>query len=148
MRVCCHIADKVLWTWPAIYWAEFITVLLDEGHDVFVFSDDKQVTTDIEHEKLRKCFSFNEEEIDTVIRQCDIFIGVPLRFSDIAKKHGLKIINILGSTTKGCGVKSTAVCTGCLDKGANEIDCSFEDELCYWLITPFDVKREFDKVCA
>jgi len=53
----------------------------------------------------------------------------------------------LGSTTKGEGVISTAACTGCIDKTGNEVDCLFGDELCYFLITPTDVKREFNRIC-
>lgn len=146
MRIALHIVDRTLYTWSKEYWSELIGDLVKEGHDIFIFSDEKHVNIAIEHEKVRKCLEYNEDEIDKVISQCDLFIGVPLRFSDIAKKHNLKIINLLGSTTKGEGVVSTAACVGCIDKTGNEIDCVFHDELCMWLITPTDVKRKIDSL--
>ena len=142
MRVAVHITDRVLFTWPQEYWSELIGDLVKDGHDVFVFTDDKHINLAIENPKVHKCFNFTDEEVKEVIAQCDVFFGVPLRFSDISKVAGIRIINLLGSTSNGTGIVSPLVCQGCLDKGNSEIDCIFTDELCYWRITPIMAKKE------
>jgi hypothetical protein len=147
MKIICHITDRVLFTWPAVYWSELLGELVKDKHDVFIFSDDKHINIDIKHELIHKCFNRTDDEIDLITRHCDIFVGVPLRFSEIAKKYNKKLINILGATLKGEGIISPIVCAGCLDKGVSEIDCSFGDELCYFRITPIMVYEEIKKLC-
>lgn len=147
MKIALHITDRTLFTWPAVYWQDLIKRLIDADHEVFIFSDESHVNINIKHERVHKCFGMSNDVINSTISKCDLFIGVPLKFSKLAKANGLKIINLLGSTLDGEGIKSPLMCAGCIDKTGNEIDCAFQDELCMHRITPIMVNREVDKLC-
>jgi len=137
-----------MWTWPADYWSEFLKYLVDDGHEVFVFTDEDHVNINIKHEKVHKCFGLDEQQAEEIVSKCDVYVGVPLHFCTVAEKHGLKTLRILGATLEGEGVKATVPCAGCLDKLDSPVDCSFADELCYLEITPYWLKEEFDKIAC
>ena len=122
MKVAIHVTEKMFQKWPDEYCAELTQKLLDKGHRVFYVKDD------IPEDANRK-----------VIEEADLFIGAPSGYTFYAKQEGVRVIELLGPTLKGEGVKSPTVCHGCIDRTDNRNDCFFGDEICMWEITPNDI---------
>lgn len=139
MKIAIHLTERVMFQWPLTYWVELVRKLTDLGHDVYALSDEPNVTNQSDNPKFHARLHLSDEESRKVISECDVFIGVPLKYHDMAKDLGVRTIALLGATFKGDGVKTTMICGGCLDKLENKVDCNFEDEICYSEITPNDV---------
>ena len=139
MRIAVHLTERVMFCWPATYWTELIKKLTDAGHDLYALSDETNVSNASQNPRLHDRLHLSDEESRKVIAECDVFIGPPLKYHDMAKELGVKTIALLGATLKGDGVRTTTVCGGCLDKLDNKVDCNWGDEICYYEILPNDV---------
>jgi len=129
-----------MFDWPLIYWKELLGKLTAAGHDVFLFSDEATVQIKDSNPKLHDRLHLPDEESEAEIGKCDLFIGFPLKYADMAKRRGVKVILLLAATKHGSGVRSSAPCGGCIDNLSGQNDCMFGgDLLCLWEITPNDV---------
>ena len=145
MKICIHLTERVTYKWPIEYWIELIGRLTHLGHEIYAVSDEDNVRIDDKNPLLFDRLHLGDELSKTVIAKCDVFVGPPLKYYDMAKELGIRTVAFLGSTFKGEGVKTTAQCGGCRENIKNVNDCIFEDELCYWEITPYDVMEEVCK---
>jgi hypothetical protein len=139
MKIAVHLTERVCYEWPLAYWVELVRKLTDAGHDLYALSDEPNVTNESKNPKFHDRLHLSDDESRKVIADCELFIGPPLKYYDMAKDIGVRTIALLGATLKGDGVQTTAICGGCLDKLENKNDCIFEDELCYWELSPNDV---------
>ncbi len=139
MRIALHFTERVMYQWPLSYWIELVQKLTDAGHDLYALSDEPNVGNNSKNPKLHDCLHLSDEESRKVVAECDLFIGPPLKYYDMAKELGVRTVALLGATFKGDGVRTTNICGGCLDKLEGRNDCNFGDELCYFEITPNDV---------
>jgi ADP-heptose:LPS heptosyltransferase len=128
MKIAIYPTEKIFQKWPDSYWGELTDKLLKLKHRVFILSDDNP------HEKN-----------DEILSDCDLYIGAPGQYYDLAKEKGIQVIGLLGATKKGEGVVSTTACAGCLDIMENVVDCNWQDDLCMLEITPNDV---LEAVCG
>ena len=122
MKVALLINKKVMQCWPESYWGELTDKLLKRNHRVFMVSDEYPI-----------------ENNHKVIDECDVCVGTAGEYVDYASLKGKRIVRILGPTLEGEGVKSPIICAGCMDKLENRVDCLWEDELCFYEVTPNDV---------
>ena len=143
MKIALHITDQILWTWPPEYWSELIKMLINDEHELYVYTDEKHLRLQFSSSKIKTFIAKTQNEYEESMKECSVFVGSPLKFSKIADKCELKVINFLGATSCGIGVRSLMPCVGCLDQNKT-IDCQYHDELCMTGITPFMVKREID----
>lgn len=120
MIVALYVSKQVFRKWPDEYVKELVGKLIARGDRVFIVEDDAP-------------------ENDEVITNCDLFVGVPGEYAELAKAKGKRVVLLLGPTLQGDGVKSTIICAGCLDKLGMLPDCFFKDEICMYEITPNDV---------
>jgi ADP-heptose:LPS heptosyltransferase len=139
MKVAIHLTERVTYRWPIEYWVELIGKLTKAGHEVYAVSDEPNVRIEDKNPLLFDRTQLSDELSKTVIAKCDVFVGAPLKYYKMAKELNVRAIALLGSTFKGDGVKTSAQCGGCRDNMENVNDCLFEDELCFWEITPNDV---------
>jgi len=139
MRIAIHVTERVMFTWPSSYWAELIRKVTKSGHEVYVFSDDTNLSWDLKNDKVYNLIGLSEKEERDGMEACEVYVGPPLKYYDMAKSFGIRTIALLGATLNGEGVKTSNVCGGCLDKLDNKVDCTFGDEFCYYEITPNDV---------
>lgn len=139
MRIAVHLTERVMFSWPMAYWIELVKKLTDAGHDLYAISDEYNVGNNSTNPKFHDRLHLSDDESRKVIADCDVFIGPPLKYYDMAKELGVRTVAILGATLKGDGVKTSNICGGCLDKLENKNDCNFDDEICYWEVTPNDI---------
>ena len=140
MKIAVHITEKLMYDWPLEYWLELLGKLTKSGHEVYLYSDELTVNINSENPRLHDRLHLSDEEAETSIKQCDLFIGFPLKYAGMAANCGVKTILMLGATNKGDGVKTTAPCGGCVDNVPGQNDCMYAgDQLCLWEITPNDV---------
>jgi ADP-heptose:LPS heptosyltransferase len=139
MKVAIHLSEKVTYKWPLEYWVELIGKLTKQGHEVYAFSDEPYVRIDDTNPLLFDRLRLTDEIAKTEIAKCDVFVGAPLKYYDMAKEAKVRTVGLLGATHKGEGVKTTAPCGACRDNMENINDCIFEDEMCGYEITPNDV---------
>lgn len=139
MKIAIHLTERVMFCYPMEYWVELVRKLIDRGHEIYAFSDEPNVASEYKNEHFHSRLHLPEAKARKAMSECDLFIGVPLRYYGMAKELGIRTIGILGSTFKGEGVRTTNVCGGCLDKLSNKTDCIFQDEICYWEVTPADI---------
>ena len=139
MKVAIHLTEKVTYRWPIDYWIELIRKLTTKGHEVYAVSDEPYVRIDDTNPLLFDRLHLADDLSKIVIAKCDAFVGPPLKYYQMAKELGVKTVALLGSSFNGDGVKTSAQCGGCRENMKNVNDCVFEDELCYFEITPNDV---------
>lgn len=139
MRIVVHLTERIMFQWPLTYWTELVRKLTDAGHDLYAISDEPNVTNESKNPKFHDRLHLSDEDSRKVISKCDVFIGPPLKYYDMAKELGVRTVALLGATFKGDGVRTTNICGGCLDKLENKVDCNFLDELCMSEILPNDV---------
>lgn len=139
MKIALHFTERVCFMWPMSYWIELVQKLTDAGHNLYALSDEPNVGNNSKNPKLHDRLHLSDEESRKVIAECDLFIGPPLKYYDMAKELGVRTIALLGATFKGDGVRTTNICGGCLDKLEGRNDCNFGDELCMWELLPNDV---------
>ena len=139
MKIAVHLSERVFFSWPLPYWTELVKKLTDKGHDLYALSDEVNVTNESKNPRFRDRLHLSDEESRKVIAECDVFIGPPLKYYDMAVGSGVRVIGLLTSTFKGEGVRTTNICGGCLDKLADKTDCNWNDEICGWELTPNDV---------
>jgi ADP-heptose:LPS heptosyltransferase len=120
MIVALYVSKRVFRAWPDEYVKELVGKLIARGDRVFIVEDDAP-------------------ENEDVITNCDLFVGVPGEYAELAKAKGKRVIHLLGPTLRGEGVVSPIICAGCLDKMEGKQDCFFGDEICMYEITPNDV---------
>jgi ADP-heptose:LPS heptosyltransferase len=136
MRIALQLTDRIKYRWPAEYCAEFIRKAAAKGYDVFVVADEPNIRLDMKGEHI---FDRTNEKAEGVLESCDVFVGPPLRMASIAKRRGLKQVQLLGASLEGTGVRSTTFCAGCVQKMEPMLDCLWQDELCMSEITANDV---------
>ena len=140
LKIAAHITQKLMYDWPLIYWLELLGKLTKEGHDVYLFSDELPVQIKDSNPKLHDRLHLPDEQSEEEISTCNIFIGFPLKYAEMAKRKGVKTVLLLAATNKGHGVKTSVPCGGCIDNVPGQNDCMFGgDQLCLWEITPNDV---------
>lgn len=142
MRIAAHLTEKLMYRWPVSYWVELIHKLTKQGHHVYAVSDEYTVAIKDDNPLLHNCLHLPDEQTEKVIAGCDLYIGVPGKYYDMAKRNGVRVVGLLGATKKGEGVVSSSQCAGCTDLMPNRIDCLWADELCMFEITPNDVLRQ------
>ena len=139
MKIAIHLTERVTHRWPIEYWIELIHKLTKLGHEIYAVSDEPNVRIDDKNPLMFDRTHLSDELSKLVIAKCDVYVGPPLKYYDMAKELGIRTVGFLGSTFKGEGVKTTAPCGGCKENIPDTIDCIFEDEVCFWEITPNDV---------
>jgi ADP-heptose:LPS heptosyltransferase len=138
-KIAAHITERLMYDWPQIYWMELLQKLTRQGDDVYLFSDELPVQIKDTNPKLHDRLHLPDAESEAAIGECDLFIGFPLKYADMAKRKGVKTI-LLQAATNGPGVKTSVPCGGCRDNVPGQNDCMFGgDGLCLWEITPNDV---------
>lgn len=146
MKIAAHLTEKVMFRWPVGYWVELIHKLTKAGHDIYCFSDEYTVDIKDNNPRLHNRLHLSDEDSEKEIAKCDVFIGPPLKYYDMAKRNGLELVGLLAATLNGEGVKSTTQCAGCLDNLQGMIDCLWKDEICLLEITPNDVMNHLSKL--
>lgn len=139
MKICAYITNRVMWTWPADYWRELFHKLTKRGHEVYVISDDPEVVVNDTNPKVFNCTGKAATEADEVVSSCDMYVGVPTRWYELAGFLGKNRIALCGPRIVEDGIVADTPCAGCIDKLGVRTDCNWGDELCYRQITPNDV---------
>ena len=139
MKVAIHLTEKITFKWPIDYWVELIRKLTKAGHEVYALSDEYNIKIEDKNPLLFDRLNMDDELSEKVIAQADVFVGVPGKYFQMARKVGTRAIALLGSSHDGEGVRSSMPCSPCRGNIENVNDCIWEDELCMWEITANDV---------
>lgn len=122
MKIAIYPTEKIFSKWPDSYWGELTDKLLKKGHRVFIINDENP-----------------KDKNDEILSDCDLYIGAPGEYYDLARDKCIRVIGLLGATRNGEGVISTAPCAGCIDVMPDVVDCIWHDDLCMMMITPNDI---------
>jgi hypothetical protein len=139
MRIAVALTEKLMYQWPLEYWVELIHKLTVVGHTVCAYSDEPHISISDQNPLLQNRLCLPDSVSEKEIAGCDLFIGPPLKYYEMAKRNGVRAIGLLGATFRGEGVKTPMSCGGCLDQLGPQADCFWGDESCYYEITPNDV---------
>jgi ADP-heptose:LPS heptosyltransferase len=139
MKFSIHLTEKVPYKWPIEYWVELIHHLTKKGHEVYAVSDEPHVEIKDENPLLFDRLHLSDDLSKIVIAQSDAFVGAPLKYFHMAVEAGVKTVVLQGPSFKGEGVKTSVQCGGCIENIENVQDCIWEDYLCLFEITPYDV---------
>jgi ADP-heptose:LPS heptosyltransferase len=142
MKIAAHVTEKVMFSWPVEYWVEFFRKVTRDGHEVYIVGEDDYVEIRDKNPLLFDRLRMGDEVSRQVISKCDVFVGPPLKYYEMAKDAKVRTVAMLGATFKADGVKSSTQCAGCLDHLENVNDCLWEDSLCMWEIPPNDILKE------
>ena len=93
MKIAIYPTEKIFHKWPESYWGELTDKLLKKGHRVFILSDDNP-----------------KDKNESVISECDVYIGTPGEYYGLAAERKKRVIGILGPTKQGEGVVSPIAC--------------------------------------
>lgn len=144
-KICIHLTERVTYKWPLEYVIELIGRLTKLGHEVYAVSDENNIKIEDKNPLLFDRLHLTDDLSKLVIAKCDVFVGPPLKYYQMARELGVRTVALLGCTYSGEGVKTTAPCGGCRENIENVNDCVFEDELCMWELTPLDVMEDVCK---
>ena len=139
MKIAAHVTEKLMFAWPLDYWIEFFRKATDKGHEVYIVGDDDYVEIQDKNPLLFDRLRIGDDLSKKTIAKCDVFVGPPLKYYEMAKDTGVRAIGLLGASLKGEGVASTTPCAGCLEGLQDVNDCYWGDCLCMWEIPPNDV---------
>ncbi len=147
-KIAVHLTERVMFEWPAEYWVELLHMLTKSGHEVYAFSDETNVQINDDNPLLFDRCRMPDDIAEREVAKCDLFIGTPLKYYEMARRNSVKTLCILGATKKGEGIVSPIQCAGCKDTMPELNDCYWNDENCYWEITPIDVMEEACRLLA